>query len=131
RRHAAGLPQVSLSEREADRLDDYAGAGFDLVVVNSVAQYFPDVDYLLRVLEGAAGALRPGGRIFLGDVRSLPLAGAFHASVELARAPETLQTEQLRTRVRRGMAEEQELLIDPAVFDAVRARMPRLGRVEV
>ncbi|HYH78202.1 MAG TPA: amino acid adenylation domain-containing protein, partial [Longimicrobium sp.] len=42
RRHAAGLPQVSLSEREADRLDDYAGAGFDLVVVNSVAQYFPD-----------------------------------------------------------------------------------------
>ncbi|HEX2081043.1 MAG TPA: amino acid adenylation domain-containing protein, partial [Longimicrobium sp.] len=46
RRHLAGLPQVSLSEREADRLDDYAGAGFDLVVVNSVAQYFPDLDYL-------------------------------------------------------------------------------------
>ncbi|MFL5380981.1 MAG: amino acid adenylation domain-containing protein, partial [Longimicrobiaceae bacterium] len=69
RRHAAGLPQVSLSEREADRLDDYAGAEFDLVVVNSVAQYFPDLDYLLRVLEGAAAALRPGGRIFVGDVR--------------------------------------------------------------
>ena len=90
RRHAAGLPQVSLAEREADQLDDYAGAGFDVVVVNSVAQYFPDLDYLLRVLEGAAAALRPGGRIFLGDVRSLPLAGAFHASVELARAPEEL-----------------------------------------
>jgi amino acid adenylation domain-containing protein len=131
RRHAAGLPQVSLSEREADRLDDYAGAGFDLVVVNSVAQYFPDLDYLLRVLEGAAAALRPGGRIFVGDVRSLPLAGAFHASVELARAPEDLSIDGLRARVRRGMAEEQELLLDPALFEAVRARMPRLGRVEV
>ena len=29
------------------------------------------------------------------------------------------------------MAEEQELLFDPALFEAVRARMPRLGRVEV
>ena len=99
-------------------LADYAGAEFDLVVVNSVAQYFPDVDYLLRVLEGAAAALRPGGRIFVGDVRSLPLAGAFHASVELARAPEGLPAEQLRARVRRGMAEEQELLLDPALFEA-------------
>ncbi|HYH80347.1 MAG TPA: methyltransferase, partial [Longimicrobium sp.] len=131
RRHAAGLPRLSLSEREADRLDDYAGAGFDLVVVNSVAQYFPDLDYLLRVLEGAAAALRPGGRIFVGDVRSLPLAGAFHASVELARAPEGLPTGQLRARVRRGMAEEQELLLDPVIFEALRARIPRLGRVEV
>jgi amino acid adenylation domain-containing protein len=131
RRHAAGLPQVSLAEREADRLDDYAGAEFDLVVVNSVVQYFPDLDYLLRVLEGAAAALRPGGRIFVGDVRSLPLAGAFHTSVELARAPEGLPTEQLQARVRRGMAEEQELLLDPALFEAVRARLHRLGRVEV
>jgi amino acid adenylation domain-containing protein len=131
RRHAAGLPQVTLSEREADRLDDYAGAGFDVVVINSVAQYFPDVDYLLRVLEGAAAALRPGGRIFLGDVRSLPLAGAFHASVELARAPDDLSAERLQVRVRRGMAEEQELLLDPALFEALRARIARLGRVEV
>jgi amino acid adenylation domain-containing protein len=131
RRHAAGLPQVSLSEREADDLAEFAGAGFDLVVVNSVAQYFPDLDYLLRVLEGAAAALRPGGRIFVGDVRSLPLAGAFHASVELARAPDDLPAERLGARVRRGMAEEQELLVDPALFEVVRARMLRLGRVEV
>ncbi|HVG43851.1 MAG TPA: amino acid adenylation domain-containing protein, partial [Longimicrobium sp.] len=131
RRHAAGLPQVSLSEGEADDLAEFAGAEFDLVVINSVAQYFPDVDYLLRVLEGAAAALRPGGRIFVGDVRSLPLLGAFHASVELARAPEGLSTGQLQARVRRGMAEEQELLLDPALFEALRARIPRLGRVEV
>jgi amino acid adenylation domain-containing protein len=131
RRYAAGLPQVSLAEREADDLAEFAGAGFDVVVVNSVAQYFPDLDYLLRVLDGAAAALRPGGRIFVGDVRSLPLAGAFHASVELARASDGLSVDQLQARVRRGMAEEQELLLDPALFDAVRARIARLGRVEV
>ncbi|HEU4562328.1 MAG TPA: amino acid adenylation domain-containing protein, partial [Longimicrobium sp.] len=131
RRHAAGLPQVSLSEREADDLAAFAGAGFDLVVINSVAQYFPGLDYLLRVVEGAAAALRPGGRIFIGDVRSLPLLGAFHASVELVRAPAGLPAGQLRARVRRGMEEEQELLLDPALFDALRARIPRLSRAEV
>ncbi|MET0399063.1 MAG: non-ribosomal peptide synthase/polyketide synthase, partial [Longimicrobiaceae bacterium] len=131
RGHLAGLPRVTLSEREADALAELAGAGFDTVVLNSVAQYFPGVDYLLRVLEGAAAALRPGGRIFVGDVRSLRLLGAFHVSVELARAPEELSIGRLRERVRRGMAEEQELLVDPGLFEALRERIPRLGRVEV
>jgi amino acid adenylation domain-containing protein len=131
RRHAGGLPQVTLSQGEADELAEFTGAEFDTIVLNSVAQYFPDLDYLLRMLEGAAAALRPGGRIFVGDVRSLPLAGAFHASVELARAPEDLPLDRLQARVRRGMAEEQELLLDPALFEALRARIPRMGRVEV
>ncbi|HEX2095543.1 MAG TPA: phosphopantetheine-binding protein, partial [Longimicrobiaceae bacterium] len=95
------------------------------------AQYFPGVEYLLRVLEGAAAAVRPGGRIFVGDVRSLPLLEAFHASVELARAPGDLPVEQLRARVRRGVSEEQELVVDAAFFEALRARIPRVGRVEV
>ncbi len=131
RRHLGALPRVTLAEHEADDLAAYAGGGYDTVVVNSVAQYFPGVDYLLRVLEGAAAALAPGGRIFVGDVRSLPLLAAFHASVELARAPEELPLAQLRERVRRAVAEEQELVVDPAFFGALRARLPRLGRVEV
>ncbi|MET0396580.1 MAG: amino acid adenylation domain-containing protein [Longimicrobiaceae bacterium] len=131
RRHLAGLPQVALARREADDLAAYAGAGYHTVVLNSVAQYFPGVDYLLRVVEGAAAAAGPGGRIFLGDLRSLPLLGAFHASVELARAPDGLPVERLRERVRRAVAEEQELAVDPALFEALRARIPRLGRVEV
>ncbi|MEW5929324.1 MAG: amino acid adenylation domain-containing protein, partial [Gemmatimonadota bacterium] len=130
-RHLRGLPQVRLSARAADRLDGLEAEGFDTVVVNSVAQYFPGAEYLLRVLEGAAACARPGGRILVGDVRSLPLLGAFHASVELFRAPGDLPVEQLRARVRRGMAEEQELLVDPAFFGALRARVPRVGRVEV
>ncbi len=131
RRHARGLPGVRLSRRPADRLDGLGGEGFDTVVVNSVAQYFPDVDYLLRVLEGAAAVVRPGGRVFVGDVRSLPLLPAFHASVELFRAPGELAVEHLRARVRRGVAEEQELAVDPAFWEALRARVPRVGRVEM
>jgi len=130
-RHLAALPQVRLSARPADRLEGLEAEGFDTVVVNSVAQYFPGADYLLRVLEGAVSVVRPGGRVFVGDVRGLPLLGAFHASVELFRAPGDLPAARLRERVRRGMAEEQELLLDPAFFEALRGRVPRVGRVEV
>jgi pristinamycin I synthase-3/4 len=130
-RHLGGLPQVRLSERAADRLEGLEAEDFDTVVVNSVVQYFPGVDYLLRVLEGAAACVRPGGRIVVGDVRSLPLLGAFHASVELFRAPDDLPVERFRARVHRGMAEEQELVLAPAFFEALRARLPRVGRVEV
>ncbi len=130
-RHLGELPQVRLSARPADRLEGLETEPFDTVVVNSVAQYFPGAEYLLRVLEGAAACVRPGGRVFVGDVRGLPLLGAFHASVELFRAPGDLAAARLRERVRRGMAEEQELLLDPEFFEALRGRIPRVGRVEV
>ncbi len=76
--------QVTLLEREAT---DTTGLGgpFDLVIINSVIQYFPSVDYLRQVLRGAIALTAPTGAIFVGDVRSAPLLPAFHASVELHR----------------------------------------------
>jgi amino acid adenylation domain-containing protein len=130
-RHAGALPQVRLSRRAADRLEGLGGEGFDTVVLNSVAQYFPGVDYLARVLEGAASVVRPGGRVFVGDLRSLPLLPAFHASVELFRAPGELAVEHLDARVRGGVREERELVVDPAFWEALRARVPRIGRVSM
>ena len=41
--------------------------------MNSVIQYFPDLEYFMKVLEGAVESVRPGGAVFVGDVRSLPL----------------------------------------------------------
>ncbi|MET0395456.1 MAG: non-ribosomal peptide synthase/polyketide synthase [Longimicrobiaceae bacterium] len=124
------LPGVRLLERAADDFGGVPDARFDLVVVNSVVQYFPGVEYLLRVLEGAAAALAPGGTLWVGDVRSLPLHAAFHASVELARAPEELPAAALRDRVRRGVAREEELLLDPDFFRALPGRLPRISGVE-
>src|SRR6478672_5886900 len=94
---AEGLSHVTLLQRTADDFTGLDGAGFDLVVLNSVVQYFPGVDYLLRVLAGAASAAAaPGGRIFLGDLRSLPLLAAFHASVQLQQADAATPLGELR-----------------------------------
>jgi amino acid adenylation domain-containing protein/non-ribosomal peptide synthase protein (TIGR01720 family) len=121
---------VELQLRAADELDSLDG-GFDCVLLNSVVQYFPSASYLERVLTGALALLAPEGAVFLGDLRSLPLLEAFHASVELARAPDQLPREQLRARLQRALAAEQELVVDPAYFSAFQVAHPELGLLEI
>ncbi len=125
------LPGVRLLERAADDFGGIPAGHFDLVVINSVVQYFPGADYLLRVLEGAVAALAPGGTLWVGDVRSLPLLEAFHASVELAQAGGEVPVSALRDRVRRRVARDKELLVDPELFRALPRRLPRVDGVEM
>jgi SAM-dependent methyltransferase/acyl carrier protein len=127
----SALPQVSLSEQNADDFTNIEPASFDAVIINSVVQYFPGVDYLLRVLRGAVEAVAPGGFIFIGDVRSLPLLKALHTSVEQHKAGIARTSEQLRQRVERRIEQEEELVIDPAFFTALKQHLPEISDVEV
>lgn len=65
------LPQVNLLRQMADNFESIDTEAFDVVILNSVVQYFPSIDYLVRVLEGAVKVVKPGGFIFIGDVRNL------------------------------------------------------------
>jgi len=125
------LPQVALVERAADDFRGVEPQSFDAVVVNSVVQYFPGVDYLLDVLRGATRAVRPGGFVFVGDVRSFSLLHAFHASVELEKAAPALPLTELRQRVRERLAQEEELTIAPAFFTSLKTHLPELDRVRI
>lgn len=127
----SSLPQLRLLQSKANDFKEVKGEVFDTVILNSVIQYFPSVDYLLQVLEGAVKAVSPGGHIFVGDVRSLALMEAFHTSVELHRAPASLPVEGLQRRIRNQMDQEQELLISPAFFTALKQRLPLISQVQV
>ncbi|MER6324999.1 amino acid adenylation domain-containing protein, partial [Streptomyces coelicoflavus] len=122
---------VVLHRCEADAVGDLPLEPVDTVVVNSVVQYFPDVDYLVRVLDQALSRVDDGGRIIVGDVRSLPLLDAFHAAVETERAPDTTTRAELWQRVQQRVRQEEELTLDPAFFHAWAARTGRIHRVEV
>lgn len=127
---AQGLSHVRLLRRTADDLAG-AGEGFDLIVINSVIQYFPGLDYLLRVLAGAVAAAAPGGRIFLGDLRNLALLEAFHTSVLLQQVDDGTPLEELREQVEAAVAREEELAVDPALLHALPGMLPRVARAEV
>ncbi|MBV8883532.1 MAG: amino acid adenylation domain-containing protein [Chroococcidiopsidaceae cyanobacterium CP_BM_RX_35] len=131
RRNEQDWTQVKLTARAADAVEEVETKTFDTVVINSVAQYFPSIDYLLRVLEGAVKATKPGGYIFVGDIRSLPLLETFHTSVQLYKAPDSLPIAQLQQRIRERMAQDKELVIDPAFFTALKQYLPQIGQVQI
>ena len=109
---------VEVRAQAADDFTDIPEGSFDVVIIHSVAQYFPTIDYLVRVLERAVQALAPNGRVIIGDVRHRSLLEAFYLSVEGFRAPSAASSE-LWSRAQRRVASERELAIDPALFAAL------------
>jgi amino acid adenylation domain-containing protein len=124
-------PQVKLFHRPADDFSGIPDGYFDTVILNSVAQYFPSADYLSDVLEKAAITLRPGGRIFLGDIQSNALLPIHHAEALAARAPNGTTAGQLREKVTQRLAGETELSLDPDWFTHLRAQLPSLAHTEI
>jgi len=125
------ISNVTLLNREADDFSGLEPGSFDLVVLNSVVQYFPGVSYLLRILEGAAKVLKPGGYIFVGDVRSLPLLETFHAAVELTRASISVPLDKVRQSIHKRFLKEEECVVDPAFFTSLQQRIPALTGASV
>ncbi|WSL43562.1 amino acid adenylation domain-containing protein [Streptomyces sp. NBC_01268] len=111
--------RVVLHSRPADAHEGVPRGHFDVVVLNSVAQYFPSGRHLARVLGLAAAALRPGGSVFVGDVRHLGLAETFHGAVAARTAGDAPGGPEHRRATARGLAMEPELLVDPAFFPSL------------
>jgi amino acid adenylation domain-containing protein len=123
------LRHVTLRQGLAHELYFVADESVDLVVINSVVQYFPSMDYLLEVLKQSVRVTSPGGHVFIGDVRSLPLLRAYHASVQLYKASPEMPLEELRQRISKAQQSEEELALDPALFHELGERWQSVGRV--
>jgi amino acid adenylation domain-containing protein len=125
------LKHVELLHRPATELDDLQPGSFDTVVINSVVQYFPDVEYLLEVLQGAVRLIGTEGTVFIGDVRHLPLLTVFHTAVQLNKAAPTVSVDELRHRIARAVAQDKELVIDPLFFQALPNRVAGISSTEI
>jgi len=132
-REPARRSAVRFERREAIDFSGLDDNSVDLVVLNSTVQYFPSADYLLEVLRGAARVVRPGGNVFVGDVRDRRLAELFHVTLALHHAgPETAARDVLMS-AELALTDEAELLIDPAFFSSASERVPGVtgARIEL
>ncbi|MFI9382630.1 amino acid adenylation domain-containing protein [Kutzneria sp. NPDC052558] len=102
--------KVHLAARPAHDLGELPDEPFDTVIINSVAQYFPSTDYLAEVIRAAAARVRPGGVIFMGDIRNLRSLRAFRTATELRHGRRTVAA------VDQAIAREGELVLDPDFF---------------
>jgi amino acid adenylation domain-containing protein len=125
------LGHVQVRHLAAHELQDFSEGSFDVVVLNSVVQYFPDADYLLRVMREAVRVVSHAGKIFIGDVRHLGLLRMFHTAVQLGRSAQTIGVRQLRVRIERSVAQEKELLIDPVFFEALPDRVDGIAGADI
>ncbi|WP_410642633.1 amino acid adenylation domain-containing protein [Amycolatopsis sp. lyj-346] len=126
RRELAGTPfasKVHLAARPAHDLGELPD--FDTVVINSVAQYFPSVGYLAEVVRTAAAHVRPGGVIFLGDIRNLRSLRAFRTATELRHGRRDVAA------VDQAIAREGELVLDPDFFPALARELDGFGDVDL
>jgi cyclopropane fatty-acyl-phospholipid synthase-like methyltransferase/acyl carrier protein len=123
--------KVTLKQSLANQFEGIVPQSYDLVVLNSVIQYFPSIDYLLEVLEGVINSLETEGKILIGDVRNFKLLEAFHTAVEFYRGDDDLAINELRQRIRNSLRTEEELLIDPNFFIALKQKYPRISQVQI
>jgi amino acid adenylation domain-containing protein len=123
--------RIELLHQRADNFDGFLPGMFDLVILNSIVQYFPRVEYLVRVIADATRIIAPGGSIFIGDVRNLRLVETFQLSLALHKLGLNSDPQEIRKRVLMASEQEEELCIDPSFFYILAANTRDLNGPEI
>jgi 2-polyprenyl-3-methyl-5-hydroxy-6-metoxy-1,4-benzoquinol methylase len=66
--------KISLHNFNAIDLKNLGDEKFDFIILNSVCQYFPNLKYLLNVIELLGEIINPDSFIFFGDIRSYEMS---------------------------------------------------------
>ncbi|NEA99071.1 class I SAM-dependent methyltransferase [Streptomyces sp. SID13726] len=111
--------RVELLVGRADDLSALPASHYDVVVCNSVVQYFPNARYLAGMVTAALNLVRPGGAVLIGDVRNLRTLPAFRTAVMAPQLP--VDPVRARAAVELSAYTERELAVDPDLFAAVLA----------
>jgi len=120
---------IDLLCREADNFNGLSKE-FDTVIINSVAQYFPHIDYLNSVIEQAIGSIDHSGQIFIGDVRNLTNIEQFYQSVILYQHPDLNKT-LLQLNIEDKFNKERELLVAPQYFYSLAHKHSQISLVDI
>ncbi|MFK7913293.1 MAG: MupA/Atu3671 family FMN-dependent luciferase-like monooxygenase [Pseudomonadales bacterium] len=125
------LHQVELQRCAADALATLPAETFDVIVLNSVAQYFPSASYFADVIRGAMDRLEPGGHLFLGDIRSKAAAPLLYQAIEWHRQEAGDTAAGLLDKTLQRADSEPELLCDPDFFVALGQSLPAVAALQI
>ncbi|OTA15698.1 PvdJ [Xenorhabdus vietnamensis] len=127
-----GWQHVQLRRGDALNLGTLATDEFDSVVINSVIQYFPNIQYLEKVIEQLISAIEAGGKLLLGDIRNLDLFTAHITAIEQNRLNgQGIDVGTFANRIQRRLQQEPEFLLSPTYFSQLPARYPEISRVDI
>lgn len=122
---------VTTNVAPADHFEYVPPTSLDLVIINSVAQYFPDASYLINVIQQAANVIKPGGCIFVGDMQGKNSLELCHAFDQLNRSGDDMTVGQFNEVVSNRVRMEEELVADPGFFYLLPRIVPAITAVDV
>lgn len=122
---------VELSQGDALNTEAIKDKTFDTIVINSVAQYFPNPLYLEQVIEALLPHLEEGGKLLLGDLRNLDLYEPHLAMMEQCLLTKSVSADEMNRRIQRRMQQEPELLVSPSFFKRLEASHADIGNVDI
>lgn len=105
--------KCQLFNKAAHKIDFFELGSCDLLICNSVIQYFYSGDYLINCISKWLDLVQLNGTIFLGDIRSLCHQKYFYRKVALMRG---IELEKLSEFINAKVDSEEELLIHHQFF---------------
>lgn len=131
RQHLANT-KAKLFALKADEIDQLPVAAYDTILMNSVVQYFPNIDYLIEVLGKVCNLFGDKqGAIFIGDVRHYGLRQleAFYLSQNQFSHLNT--PEKKHEAIAKKLGKENELMIEPKFFAYIAEVFPGISHVGI
>ena len=122
---------VEVLHGDASNLSMVEGRVFDTVIINSVAQYFPNIDYFESLIGSLTQIVEPNGRFFIGDVRCLELLEVFHSSVIRYQQSNKLYPDSFLQTLKNSIDQEKELVISPHWFTELKNKFSRINNVQI
>jgi amino acid adenylation domain-containing protein/thioester reductase-like protein len=124
--------RVRLLEQPAHNLQNVEPNKYDLILLNSVIQYFPSLDYFIDVFERILKIAPENSTIFIGDVRAFSLLMEFYQDLEMNNPSATSSDDlSLIARIEQRFQEEHELVIEPQFFYSLLKKYSQISHVEV
>ncbi|MFF8911481.1 amino acid adenylation domain-containing protein [Streptomyces olivaceoviridis] len=114
--------RVRLTARPAHDLTGLPRGHFDVVVLNSVVQYFPSGRYLADVVRGCLDLLTVDGAVFVGDVRDLRLRHRLETAVARWSLGDHASESEVRHATQQALLTDEELSVHPDFFAALAER---------
>jgi hypothetical protein len=90
--------KIQLYQLDALNIDKIPDNKFNLIVINSVAQYFPSLDYMFNVLKKLEDYACSNCLIFLGDIRSFELQNLIYFDILNTKYP-NLNNNELKNKI--------------------------------
>ena len=126
------FPETILKVAAADAVQLDRATKVDTIIINSVVQYFPGIQYLSDIIKSYLPLIdAKGGRIIIGDVRHRDLLTLLKTRLALKNLADNESLETLRWEVEKEVLREKELCISPWYFYNLREKFPAISQIEI